>query len=135
MEGAIVRKTTLFLFHMKRFRVWTPGEVNILYCLRYLLIEYYIHYNKLEFDAPGIHDVTLKIYLVCPHGEAACYCTASAWICTLDTPTQPWENIVCKICIAVISQAQYLIDSWRSLYKKKYSICGASNRTCSSAHN
>ena len=34
MEGAVVRKTTLFLFHMIKFWVRTPGEVNSLYSLR-----------------------------------------------------------------------------------------------------
>ena len=41
MEGAVVRKMTLFLFHTKRFRVGIPGEVNSLYSLRYLQIDYY----------------------------------------------------------------------------------------------
>ena len=46
MEGAGVRETPLFLFHVKRFRVRIPGEVNSLYSLRYLQIHYYKHYNK-----------------------------------------------------------------------------------------
>ena len=44
-EGAFVKKTTLFFFHMKRFRVRIPGEVNSLYSLSYLQIHYYKHYN------------------------------------------------------------------------------------------
>ena len=44
-----------------RFRVWTLGEVKSLYSLRYILIDYYKHYNKLEFNAPEIHDVALKV--------------------------------------------------------------------------
>ena len=27
----------------------------------YIIIYYYKHYNELEFDAPEIHDVTLKV--------------------------------------------------------------------------
>ena len=45
-------KNDFFLFHMKMFRVLTLDKVNCLYSLRYLLIDYYIHYNKFEFDAP-----------------------------------------------------------------------------------
>ena len=61
MEGAVVRKMTLLLFHMKRFWVRTLGEVNSLYSLRYFLIDYYKHYNKLVFNAPETHDVALKV--------------------------------------------------------------------------
>ena len=43
LEGAVVCKTTLVLFHMNRFRVRIPGEVNYLYYLRYLQIHYYKH--------------------------------------------------------------------------------------------
>ena len=71
-EGSVECKTTLVLFHMKRFQVWTPGEVNILYYLRYLVIEHYIHYNKSEFDAPKIHDVALKVGIICLHGDTTC---------------------------------------------------------------
>ena len=39
MEGAVVRKTIIFLFHMKRFRAQTLGEANILYSLSYILID------------------------------------------------------------------------------------------------
>ena len=45
MEGTVVQKKTLFLFHMKRFLVRNPGEENSLYYLRYLLIDYDIHYS------------------------------------------------------------------------------------------
>ena len=45
VEIAVVRKTTLFLFHTNRFWFQTPGEVNIFYSLRYFIIDYYIHYN------------------------------------------------------------------------------------------
>ena len=51
MEGAVVRKTTLFFFYVKMFRVQIPGKVNSLYSLKYLIIDYYIQYNKSEFDA------------------------------------------------------------------------------------
>ena len=61
MEGAVVRKATILLFHMKRFRVRIPGEVNSLCSLRYLQIHYYKHYNKSEFDAPEIHHADLKV--------------------------------------------------------------------------
>ena len=54
---------------MKRFQVRTLGEVNSLYSLKYLIIDYYNHYNKSEFDPPEIHDVALKVYKICPHGE------------------------------------------------------------------
>ena len=40
------------------------------------------------------------------------------WICNLDIPTHWWEYIVCTICNAVMSPAQYMIDSQRSLKKK-----------------
>ena len=61
MEGTVVRKTTIFLFNMKMFRVQTPDDVNSLYSLRYLQNHYYKHYNKSEFDAPEIHDAALKV--------------------------------------------------------------------------
>ena len=60
MEDAVMRKTTLFLFHMKRFQVRFLGEVNSLYYLRYLQI-YYKYYNKSEFDPPEIRDAALKV--------------------------------------------------------------------------
>ena len=61
MEGAVVRNTNLFLFHIKMFQVRIPGEVKSLYSLRYLQIDYYINFNKLEFDVPEIYDVVLKV--------------------------------------------------------------------------
>ena len=61
MEGAVVRKTTIFLFHMKRFWVLIQGEVNILYFLWYLQIHYYKHYKKSETDDPEIHDAEQKV--------------------------------------------------------------------------
>ena len=61
MEGAVVRKKTLFLFHTKRFQVRIPGEVNSLYYLRYLQIHYYKQYNKLEINGLEIHDAALKV--------------------------------------------------------------------------
>ena len=78
MEGAVVRKMTLLFFYVKRFQVQTPGELNSLYSLRCLLIDCYIHYNKSEFDAPEIHDVALKVEIICPHGETTWYLTSSA---------------------------------------------------------
>ena len=65
-------KIALFLFRMNRFQVQTPGKLNSLYSLRYLIIDYYIHYKKSEFDAPEIHDVALKVEIICPHGETTC---------------------------------------------------------------
>ena len=38
-----------------------PSNVNILYSLRCMLINNYKDYNKLEFDAPRIHHVVLKV--------------------------------------------------------------------------
>ena len=61
MEDPVVRKTTLFLFHMKRFWVLIPGEVNSLYYLWYHQIHYYKHYKKPEFDDPEIHDAAQKV--------------------------------------------------------------------------
>ena len=58
-EGAVARKTGLILFHMKGLRVRTQGEVNSLYSLSYLQIQYYKHYNKMKFDVPEIHDTGL----------------------------------------------------------------------------
>ena len=49
MEVTGVRKTTLFLFDMNIFRVQTPGKVNSLYSLRYILVNYYIQYNNTLF--------------------------------------------------------------------------------------
>ena len=64
MKGAVVSKTALFWFHMKRgFRVRILGEVNTLYYLRYLQNHYYKHYNKSEFEAPEIHDTDLKFQI------------------------------------------------------------------------
>ena len=60
-KGPVVNNKTYFLFHMKIFRVWTLGKVNSLCSSRYLVIDYYKHYNKSEFDAPEIHDVALEI--------------------------------------------------------------------------
>ena len=54
----------------------------------------------------------------CLHGESTYKRTSSAWICTLYIPTQWWEDIVCTICTAAISPAQYTIESRRSLKKK-----------------
>ena len=52
MEDTVVRKTTIFLFYMKRFRVRTAGEVNSLYSLTYLQIDYYttIYPNCLDTE-------------------------------------------------------------------------------------
>ena len=72
MEGAVVRKMILFLFRMRRFWAWTLDEVNILYYLRYIIIDYYIHFNKSEFDALEIHDVSLKVEMICPYGKTTC---------------------------------------------------------------
>ena len=49
MEGAVVRKMTLFLLHMKKFRVRIPSKVNSLYSLRYLQIHYYKHYHYILY--------------------------------------------------------------------------------------
>ena len=135
MEGAVMRKTTLFLFHMYRFRVWTPGKVNSLYSLRYLLIDYYIHYNKSDFDALEIHDVALKVQIICPRGETAYQRTASACIYTLDIPKHSWEDIICTIRTAAILQAQYSIDSGISLKYNNDSLDGESNGRRSCAKN
>ena len=61
-----------------------------------------------------------NIYILnnCPHGESTYKRTSSAWICTLDIPTQWWEDIVCTICISAISPDQYTIESRRSIKKK-----------------
>ena len=48
---------------------------------------------------------------------------------------QEWEGIVCAIFTAAILQVQYLINSWRSLKNKKYSLDGAANRRRSFAQN
>ena len=40
MEGAAVWKTNLFLFSLKRFRVWTLVEVKSLHSLKYLTNDY-----------------------------------------------------------------------------------------------
>ena len=44
MEGAVMSETTILLFHINMVRVQTPGEVNSLYSLMYLINDYYIHY-------------------------------------------------------------------------------------------
>ena len=69
MEGYPVRKTTSFLFYMKMFQVRTPGKLNSLYSPRYIVIDYYKHINKSEFNAQDIHDVALKVDIIRPHGE------------------------------------------------------------------
>ena len=46
---------------MDGFRVKIQGEVNSLYSLKYIQIHHYIHYNKLEVDAPEMNDVALKV--------------------------------------------------------------------------
>ena len=88
MEGVVVCKTTIFLFHIKRFPVRTPVDVNSLYSLRYLIIDYCIQLNKLEFDAPEIQEVAIKVQIICLDGETTCQCTANALICTLNTPNK-----------------------------------------------
>ena len=67
-----------------------------------------------------IYPLNVKIFS--PHGDTANWRTASEWLCTLDTPNNPWENIVCIICIAAILQAQYLIDSWIILKYKSITL-------------
>ena len=53
MEGTVMRRTTIFLFHMKRFWVQSPSKVNIIKYLKVSYIDYYMYYIKnLEFDAP-----------------------------------------------------------------------------------
>ena len=60
MEGAVVCKTIIFLFHMKRFR-FEPRTKKKLLILRIILIDYYKQYNKLEFETLEIHYVDLKV--------------------------------------------------------------------------
>ena len=37
------------------------GQGKQLALLKVILVDYYKHCNKLEFDAPEIHDVALKV--------------------------------------------------------------------------
>ena len=80
MEGAVGRKKNIFLFQMWKFRVQTPVEVNVLYYLRYLLIDYHviecfvlisnrwegefnIHYTFISHSMPAILDLgTVILY-------------------------------------------------------------------------
>ena len=36
------------------------------------LKNYFIHYNKSEFNSLEIHDVALKVEIICPHDETTC---------------------------------------------------------------
>ena len=60
-EGAVVHRTTLILFHMKKFWVLIPGEVISLNSLKYIQIHYNKHYNKSDFVTPEIHDAALMV--------------------------------------------------------------------------
>ena len=60
-EGAVMHKMSSSLFHMKSFRVRRPGLVKSMYSEWYVLIEYYTHNNKSEYEALDIHDMALKV--------------------------------------------------------------------------
>ena len=61
MEGAVVRKATLFLSHMKRFRFRTPGDINSLNSLRYLLIDYSCYNNFTTKHSPWYRCIRMSV--------------------------------------------------------------------------
>ena len=46
-----------------------PGQGRKLFSFFCLLIDYYKHYNKSDFDALEIHDMVLKVEIIRPYGE------------------------------------------------------------------
>ena len=60
-EGAVMRKMSSSLFHMKSFWFRRPGLVKSMYFEWFVLIDYYTHNNKSEYEALDIHDMALKV--------------------------------------------------------------------------